>query len=113
MDSEGTGTGLAYGYRFANPDYRRNYSKVVITSKALRKRLKDLRDSVKYPVQKHLRRMLEELGAVMPDDAELLALCRRRQGKGGSGRGNSLRPSQRGRTVLLGGRKTQEASTPT
>ena len=69
----GKGTGLAYGYRFTNPDYRRNYSKVVISSKALERRLRDLRDNVKYPVQKHLRRLLEELGAIMPEDAELLA----------------------------------------
>jgi len=71
----GQGTGLAYGYRFVNPDYRRNYSKVVITGKALQKRLKDVRDGVRYPVQKHLRRMAEEVGAVMPDDAELLRIA--------------------------------------
>jgi hypothetical protein len=71
----GQGTGLAYGYRFTNPDYRRNYSKVVITGKALQKRLKDVRDKIKYPVQKHLRRLAGELDAVLPDDAELLSLC--------------------------------------
>ena len=36
----GQGTGLAYGYRFTNPDYRRNYSKVIVTNKAIQKRLK-------------------------------------------------------------------------
>ncbi len=71
----GQGTGLAFGYRFTNPDYRRNYSKVVITGKALQKRLKNLKGGVKYPVQKHLRRLLEELGVVMPDDAELLRIA--------------------------------------
>ena len=71
----GQGTGLAFGYRFTNPDYRRNYSKVVITGKALQKRLKKLKDGARYPIQKHLRRMLEELGAVMPDDAELLRIA--------------------------------------
>ena len=71
----GKGTGLAYGYRFANPGYRRNYSKVVVTSKAIERRLKNLRDGVRYPVQKHLRRLLEELGAIMPEDAELLRIA--------------------------------------
>ncbi len=71
----GQGTSLAYGYRFTNPDYRRNYSKVVIAGKALRKRLKDVKDGVKYPVQKHLRRLAEEIGAVMPDEAELLRIA--------------------------------------
>ena len=71
----GQGTGLAFGYRFTKPDYRRNYSKVVITGKALQKRLKNLKDGVKYPVQKHLRRLLEELGAVIPDDSELLKVA--------------------------------------
>ena len=37
----GKGTGLAYGYRFTNPDYRRNYSKVVITSKAIEKQAQE------------------------------------------------------------------------
>jgi hypothetical protein len=37
------------GYRFVNPDYRRNYSKVIITGKALQKRLKDVRDGARYP----------------------------------------------------------------
>ena len=60
----GQGTGLAFGYRFVNPGYRRNYAKVVVTNKALEKRLRDLHDNVRYPVQKHLRRMLEELGTV-------------------------------------------------
>ena len=30
---------------------------------------------MKYPVQKHLRRMSEELGAMLPDDSELLSIC--------------------------------------
>ena len=71
----GQGTGLAFGYRFTNPDYRRNYSKVVITGKALQKRLKNLKDGVKYPVQKRLRRMLEEITVEMPDDSELLKVA--------------------------------------
>ena len=32
------------GYRFVNPDYRRNYSKVVVTDKSMQKRLTNLRD---------------------------------------------------------------------
>ena len=48
----GKGTGLAYGYRFANPTYRRNYSQVIITNKALERRLTEVRDGVKYPIQK-------------------------------------------------------------
>ena len=71
----GKGTSIAFGYRFVNPDYRRNYSKVIVGSKALERRLKRLRDNVRYPVQKHLRRLLEEITAVMPEDAELLAVA--------------------------------------
>ncbi len=71
----GKGTGIAYGYRFTNPDYRRNYSKVTISSKAIEKRLRDLKDNVKYPVQKHLRRMLEELGVEMPEESRLLEIA--------------------------------------
>jgi hypothetical protein len=71
----GQGTGLAYGYRFVNVDYRRNYSKVVITGKTLQKRLKDVRDGVRYPVQKHLRRLANELGAILPDGAELFRIA--------------------------------------
>jgi len=67
--------GQAVAYRFANPDYRRNYSKVVIGSRAIKRRLKRLRDNVRYPVQKHLRRMLEDLTAVVPEDAVLLAVA--------------------------------------
>ena len=95
----GQGTGIAYGYRFTNPDYRRNYSKVVITGKALRKRLKDLRDKIKYPVQKHLRRMLEELDAVLPDDAELLSLCGGDKEKAKKA-GNRLKDVAEGRTFF-------------
>ena len=72
----GKGTGLAYGYRFTNPEYRRNYSKVIIKSKGIERRLKRLRNNVRYPVQKHLRRLLlEELTTIVPEDAELLAIA--------------------------------------
>jgi len=70
----GQGTGLAYGYRFTNADYRHNYSKVIIANKALQKRLKDLHDHVRYPIQKHLRKMLAEVQVVMPEDSELLSV---------------------------------------
>jgi hypothetical protein len=71
----GQGTGFAYGYRFSNPSYRRNYSQVAITNKALERRLMEVRDGVKYPIQKHLRRMLEEIVVEMPGKPELLDLC--------------------------------------
>ncbi len=71
----GQGTGLAYGYRLSNPNYRRNYSQVTITNKALERRLTEVRDGVKYPVQKRLRKMLEEITVEMPDKSELLDLC--------------------------------------
>ena len=45
----GQGTGLAYGYRFTNPDYRRNYSKVIVTNKAIQKRLKNLQGRGEIP----------------------------------------------------------------
>jgi hypothetical protein len=71
----GQGTGLAYGYRLSNPNYRRNYSQVIVTNKALERRLKEVRDGVRYPVQRHLRRMLEEITVEMPGESELLELC--------------------------------------
>jgi hypothetical protein len=95
----GQGTGIAYGYRFVNPDYRRNYSKVVIAGKALRKRLKDVRDKIKYPVQKHLRRMAGELDAVLPDDTELLSLCGGDKEKAKKA-GNRLKDVAEGRTFF-------------
>jgi hypothetical protein len=102
----GKGTGLAYGYRFANPDYRRNYSKVIITGKAIQKRLKNLRDGIKYPVQKHLRRMLEELGAIMPEDAELLRIAQGDKAKADAVRDQIL-AIQRGERFFSVDRKTR------
>ena len=105
----GKGTGLAYGYRFTNPDYRRDYSKVVITGKALERRLKNVRDGVRYPVQKHLRRMMEELGAIMPEEAELLRIA-----QGDRSRAEAVREQilaiQRGERFFSVDRKTSASS---
>ena len=102
----GQGTGIAYGYRFTNPDYRRNYSKVVITSKAIERRLKNVRDGIRYPVQEHLRRMLEELTAVVPGEAEILRIAQGDKAKADAVRDQIL-ALQRGELFFSVDRKTR------
>ncbi len=102
----GQGTDLAFGYRFVNSDYRRNYSKVTITNRALEKRLRDLHDNVRYPVQKHLRRMLDELRAETPDDSELLAVAEGDQVKADACK-RQLRAVQDGERFFTIDRKTR------
>ena len=106
----GQGTGLAYGYRFTNPDYRRNYSKVTITNRSLERRLKDLHDNVRYPVQKHLRRMLGEVQVEMPDDAELLAVTEGDKVKAEAAR-QQLRAIQDGERFFTVDRRTRRIFT--
>jgi len=102
----GQGTDLAFGYRFTNPDYRHNYSKVVICNRALERRLRDLHDNIKYPIQKHLRRMLGELQVEMPADSELLAVAEGDQVKAEACR-RQLRAIQHGEWFFTVDRRTR------
>jgi hypothetical protein len=70
----GKGTGISYGYRLVNPEYRENYHKVVLKDKHICRRL-DSYNTVKYPVQRWLKKNLERLEAVMPEEEWLLGIA--------------------------------------